>query len=415
MVVVAPQLAAEAPSQVAGNATEPAVAASQQDCASLVVSSANCSGIAGRLVDGDGRPLGAEFTVSATGDSPDVTYNDDDDEYLVVWSEWNGDQTTKTIHVRRVTGNARLAGSERTISAPDAQYRDKTPSVAWNGFNDQYLVSWAHTFFEFPTVRVLVQRLAASGAEIGADDFLLDNTEYNANNDIAVDHSTGQWLVVWEINAEAPFSFIHGKFVSANGTVGSVIEVSARDGEGTSDPFGNGYADTPVVAFNPDDGEYLVAWSDPNNRGAHDPTGLRMLLGQRVSTSGALIGSRSLCDLRPGRSDDPRNDYDTRHSETRVRSALRKRPPRRRAVPRRLRLRRRRPAAALGGRRCVRSVDAAGAVVLGSGERVPVRLAVHGSGGGYADHVRLDRAVRERPVSSRRFRRLRMIGVMGVT
>lgn len=300
---------------VSGDASQPALATSDQDCAALAVWATSAGGVAARFVDGDGRPISFTIKISASGDSPDVVYNDDKDEFLVVWSQAasSAAEAPRTIHVQRLSASGGRLGGDREISTPDTQYLDRAPSVAWSPKTDEYLVAWAHTFHEFPSITVRAQRLAWNAAQIGADDFVLDSTEYRAPSDIAVDPATGRWFVVWETNAEGPFSFIRGKLIDPDGTQGQAVEVSGRPGE----TFG--YADDPAVAFNEDDGEYLIVWSDPNNRGASSSSDApRAILGQRVATSGALVGPDRFV-VAPALTNPgdltPAVDYDTNHRE----------------------------------------------------------------------------------------------------
>jgi hypothetical protein len=119
--------------------------------------------------------------------------------------------------------------------------------------------------------------------------------------------------VIWETNAEGPFSFIRGRFLDPNGTAGPVVEVSSRPTPGETE---FGYADDPAVAFNPDADEYLVVWSDPNNQGTFgssaDP---RAIVGQRVALAGHPVGPDRFV-IAPAQTDPgdltPALDYDAK-------------------------------------------------------------------------------------------------------
>ncbi len=87
--------------------------------------------------------------------------------------------------------------------------------------------------------------------------------------------------------AAGPYAYAVGSRVYYNGAPsGAAILVSHENGQ----PPASGLAERPALAYNPDQGHYLVAWADTR----HDPGGvLGDILVQRVSVTGTLIGANT--------------------------------------------------------------------------------------------------------------------------
>jgi hypothetical protein len=114
---------------------------------------------------------------------------------------------------------------------------------------------------------VVISRTAYAGTPLGSDRFLIynDGSVSETESAIAYNSQSQEYLVVWQ----GPE--IWGRRVSASGVpIGSAFRISPT-GEGAN----------PDVAYSSSANEYLVVWE-------HD---LRVD-GQRVSSSGTLLGSR---------------------------------------------------------------------------------------------------------------------------
>ena len=173
-------------------------------------------------------------------------------------------------------------------SAYDAQ-------VEYNGANSEYLVSWtADGPFSPGDDEVFVQRLTASGVQVGADRQIStigaegDTTrEPFGRPSIAADTVNGRNLVVWssdELNDRfggSEFS-IFGQLLGPDGE-----EIGADDFQISGLQDGALY---PDVAFNPGtaaagDEEYLVVWTGEAKLAP-------VQWGQRLDENGTPIGSR---------------------------------------------------------------------------------------------------------------------------
>jgi hypothetical protein len=101
-----------------------------------------------RRVSAAGVPLGANFEVGGpeaiVGESdPDVTWNGATNEYLVVWQDFrNSPDRGIDIYARRVSTAGAPLGTDLRISGNGAVTDDGMPDVAWNFNANQYLVVW---------------------------------------------------------------------------------------------------------------------------------------------------------------------------------------------------------------------------------------------------------------------------------
>ncbi len=104
--------------------------------------------IYGQRVSAAGVPLGADFEVggpdATVGESdPDVTWNGATNEYLVVWQDFrNSPDRGIDIYARRVSAAGAPLGADLRISGNAAVTDDGMPDVAWNFNANQYLVVW---------------------------------------------------------------------------------------------------------------------------------------------------------------------------------------------------------------------------------------------------------------------------------
>jgi hypothetical protein len=185
--------------------------------------------IFGQRVNAAGTEIGAnDFRLSDMGldgnanydaHGSAVAYNSAGNEYLVVW---HGDDDAGSLanneyeifgqRVNAATG-AEVGANDFRLSdmGPDGNpnYQAYYPAVAYNGTNDEYLVVWRGddntgglVYYEF---EIFGQRVdAATGAEIGANDFRLSDMgpDGDANYDasvsaVAYNSAGNEYLVVW--------------------------------------------------------------------------------------------------------------------------------------------------------------------------------------------------------------------------
>jgi len=289
--------------------------------------------IFGQRVAATGAEIGAnDFRLSDMGPDgdancgagiPAVAYNSTEDEYLVVWSGDDGtgglvDEEYEIFGQRVSAATGAEIGADFRLSdmGPDgdANYDAGVPAVAYNSAGNEYLVVWNGDDDTGPLVdeelEIFGQRVAATGAEIGANDFRLSDmgpggdASYDARHPAVAYNSTDdEYLVVWEGDDDTGLLVdeeleIFGQLVDAatGAEIGSDFRLSDMGPDGDA----NYDASSPAVAYNSAEDEYLVVWYGDDDTGAL-VDGEFEVFGQRVSVTGAEIGANDfrLSDMGP--------------------------------------------------------------------------------------------------------------------
>lgn len=188
--------------------------------------------------------------------SPSVAYNPDRQEYLVVW--YNDRPANDDIRARRVSEKGTVQGDAFYISA-GAGYERRYPDVAYNSQQRQYLVVWEHYDPGFGDYSIRARRISETGQVLDPADIVLASgygVATLSNPAVAYASAEDKYLVVWhETWHPSPLNHdIVGKIVSGSGTPdpGNIL---------ISDDPGNGdYRRAPDVAYNLRRNEFLVAW-----------------------------------------------------------------------------------------------------------------------------------------------------------
>jgi hypothetical protein len=214
---------------------------------------------------------------------PDVVYNPVDDEYLVVW---NADDDAPPhadneyeVYVQRLDGatGAELGEDDRRITSlgppGDDNFLVTAPMVAHDPFRDEYLVvfvgaAFAPAPFQWD-LEIFGQRLDASGAEIGADDFRLtdiggDSTAYDAElPDVVFDTATGSYLVAFHADDDVGGQVDGELEIHVQELSGQGVEVGPNDDRvsdmGTLGSF-QYQAFAAAIACSAPRGDCLVVW-----------------------------------------------------------------------------------------------------------------------------------------------------------
>src|SRR5262245_1151572 len=162
--------------------------------------------------------MGTEGDTSFNAFEPAVAYNGASNEYLVVWS---GDDNTGPLvdQEYEIFGQRVSAATGAEVGANDFRISDMGPdgdtgfgafdsAVTYNGTNNEYLVVWSGDDNTGPLAKdefeVFGQRLAATGAEVGENDFRLSDlgpdgdTRFGAGSPaVAYNRASNEYLVVW--------------------------------------------------------------------------------------------------------------------------------------------------------------------------------------------------------------------------
>jgi hypothetical protein len=210
---------------------------------------------------------------------PELAYNPDDHECLVVWES---DGLTELKGVSDIYGqrlnaatNERIGISLRisTLTDQNKNHRAHRPKIAYSRTSHEYLVVWYGTglygapdrFFE-----VYGQRLSRTGKIIGSN-FRISHTadlgKVNTNIvrssgpcDLAWNSTNDEYLVVWKGMGEPEDAVkmeIYGQRLKANG---ELLEKYVRISH-TADQGSNFHANEPAIAYNSRDNQYLVVWN----------------------------------------------------------------------------------------------------------------------------------------------------------
>jgi hypothetical protein len=252
-----------------------------------------------------------------------VAYNPTNNEYLVVW---HGDDNTAPLveDEFEIFGQRLDAATGAFVGAHDFRISDMgpngnpafdafDPAVAYNGVNNEYLVVWQGDDTTDNEQEIYGQRLnAATGAEVGANDFRISdmgpdgNTDFAASNAaVAYNGAANEYLVVWggDDNIKSDFLYheyeIYGQRLSATGA--EVGDNDFRISDMGDDGFEIFGAFHPAVAYNAAANEYLVAWEGHDNT-APLVYGEFEIFGQRLrAASAAPIGANDfrISDMGP--------------------------------------------------------------------------------------------------------------------
>jgi hypothetical protein len=204
---------------------------------------------------GDGGGLiGETFPISYTSDvdevRPAVAYNSQRQEYLVVW--WNDRPQYDDIYGRRLTSDGQLLPWFAIVWGTSTR---RQPDVAYNAQEDNYMVVYAEDW------NIGGGIVPATGGQASTLPFDLttagiSSTVYYDQPSIAYDSTSGVYLVAFRYVDE---SGTFGSKVEARGVLGDGNGVSpgvfTLDGFSTATRPG-----TPDVAYNAASDEFLVVW-----------------------------------------------------------------------------------------------------------------------------------------------------------
>ena len=235
-----------------------------------------------RLVAADGVPLGTHFGIawenSNQRTAPDVAYNTNANEYLVVW-EYAFSATDHDIYARRVGSDGALLGGEIGIAITTAT--EGLPAVVYNPTANEYLVRWRRVegSDEFAHGNIYAQRVNAAGALVGAAISVATSALDETAPAAAYDASANRYMVVWQGTQSGAREYgIYGQRLAADGALaGAQIAISTWDGDQLY----------PQIAYDSVEHRFLVVWEDHHWGVANG----WYVYGQLVGSNGVLVGS----------------------------------------------------------------------------------------------------------------------------
>jgi hypothetical protein len=265
--------------------------------------------IYGQRLSRTGAEAGKDFRVSNETDlgkvstsfvrastSPAVAWNSSDNQYLVVWSGIGQaeDVVKMEIYGQLLTTSGEEVGKDFRISDTTDQglnIHASVPRVAYNSKSNQYLVVWSGGFKESSQAEIWGQGLSAKGVVLGKGngDFRISQTSEAARSasspDVVYNSGSDEYLVVFQAMDEATnesgssASEIYAQRLDAT----KLSETGPQDFRVSNAAGANGEADTPKVAYDALDGEYLVVW-----RGVRSSSPTE-IFGRRLSATGNEI------------------------------------------------------------------------------------------------------------------------------
>jgi len=246
--------------------------------------------IYGQRVALDGRPVGRDFRISgrklASDEmNPEVVWNQEDNQYLVVWEDGrNYDTRGLDIYGRRVGSDGKPIGAEIRISGRKLASDEVKPAVAWNQEDNQYLVVWTDgRNWETRGDDIYGRRVGSDGKPVGRDFRITKGRtiSHEGTPEVVWSQATKQYLVVWTDgrNQELRGYDIYGRRVGSDGRpVGADIRISGP--KATTEDW------SPAVAWNPAANQYLVVWTDGRNWETSEDD----IYGRRLGSDGRPIG-----------------------------------------------------------------------------------------------------------------------------
>lgn len=260
--------------------------------------STNNIDIKGRFIRAQtGETLGNVFTISGSSTNegkPDVTYDEVNDRFLVVWEKKICDPPDICNHVivgrllyGEYTTPTPLAGSEFLIASEHSIIDLKNPRVAFNRTDQQYLVTFKRGINAvhgqmLEANEAIPQRLYST---IGFSIQLYVDGSDVGSIDSAWGEDADTFLVVWQNYKNFPLDgtiqgeYLHDTYQSGGQSSGNVFKLAPfPDG---IYPLGNDCTD-PVVAYDPINKNYIVLFMHMEGTDWYDP---RTVYAQRVTSN----------------------------------------------------------------------------------------------------------------------------------
>lgn len=225
-----------------------------------------CDDIRAQRLSGSGALLGPPFYIAAVCPHerryPDVAYNRQHDEYLVVW-----EHNDNSIHGRRVSAEGQLLGTgEIEIATQSSEMpNSRKPRVEYAYTSDTYLVVWEVTLGTDPVEYAIYGQLLDHDGTL--DDGIVSisrGTNERQAPDLAYNRHANRFLVVWqqkygEINWD-----VYGQQVRGTGEIHGDELVLAYYTAPTTAPA------AAAIPVTPGEEKFLVVWQLHYGESDHD-------------------------------------------------------------------------------------------------------------------------------------------------
>ncbi len=254
----------------------PAIAYNSVDGEYLVVWQDNRAGnwdIWGQRVDLDGGLLGGSFAICSNAGTqllPDVAYNLDTNQYLVVWEDR---RTDADIYGQLLDADGTPNGTELQLAGADATAR-RRPRVVYNPISGEYLVVYV---YETENNNVRGRRLGVTGTPLAAEIDVATGTADQNYPDVAcrsMEPGGGGYLIVWRETVGTQRDVKGQRLNQSGGLLQGVLDLCVEASSQWS----------PAVAYSPEDDRYLVVWPDDRDSATQG----RNVYGRQVGGAGTL-------------------------------------------------------------------------------------------------------------------------------
>ena len=211
-------------------------------------------------LDSYGNLMGGEITVAQLTNNethPDVIFNPDNDQYLVVWQRWEGDPEFggNDIYGQRINSEGLLLGE--TIPIRVSADNESAPTVAYLSTQTQYLVMWSDNVGQYP--RLKKQWINVDGSLGDYEQYFSVGAEFNPS--LASNTNFFEYVYVEEYKVYGPPDRIYGYVDLTNegaGFGGPILWSDAPDQTNLD------------VAYNPSAENYTIVWESAYSPSDHD-------------------------------------------------------------------------------------------------------------------------------------------------
>jgi hypothetical protein len=188
---------------------------------------------------------------------PDVIFNPDSDQYLVVWQRWEGDPEFggNDIYGQRLYPTGSPIGE--TIPIRVSTDNESTPTVAYLSTQVQYLVMWSDNVGLYP--RLKKQWINTDGTLGNYEQNFTVGANYNPS--LVANTNFYEYVYVYEDKTYGPPDQIWGyvELINKSGGFGIPITWSSSSDQTNLD-----------VAYNPSAENYTIVWESAYSQSDHD-------------------------------------------------------------------------------------------------------------------------------------------------
>lgn len=243
--------------------------------------------IRGVRLAADGKALGSPFYISAgTGAeriNPDVAFDYTNDQYLVVWEQYDTNFVNCLgIYGRRVAGTGSVIGTSDILihSVTEDTLRVSSPAVDYAYTSDNFLVVWSEYVSWIVDYEIILGRILSSDGTLPDPAFWISpgsGTYFTGHPDVAYNRHADRFLVVWECTFDLANWDIYGQQVHGTGGLyGSPITIAYYTVP-TTDPK------VAAIPTAPGNEKFLVVFETHYSTSDHD------VYGKVISEEGVVV------------------------------------------------------------------------------------------------------------------------------